>query len=162
MLQVDQYIYNHMASTTLQGKGVVGRDLAFAPPAARARRVRLCLHSRPLCYSLRCHEMSLSPYSTDCLVQTRSKSQQAVNAHADQAQAQSVSRRQAILLSGSLAASTTLSPASAPAAETVRAVGIDSTETIQLGQSGQQAWPIHELKVCYTYGSMRHLCRIED
>ena len=60
-----------------------------------------------------------------------------MSAQADPDKAQSVSRRQAIFLAGSLATASTIPPSPALAAETVKAVGIDSAETVQLGQSGQ-------------------------
>lgn len=55
-----------------------------------------------------------------------------------EARAQALSRRQALLLgAGSLAASTFASPLHATAdAPAVTAVGIKSAETVQLGQSG--------------------------
>ncbi|KAL3146920.1 hypothetical protein ABBQ38_014891 [Trebouxia sp. C0009 RCD-2024] len=58
--------------------------------------------------------------------------------------AQLFSRRQALLLgAGSLAASNTASPSSATAETSeVAAVGIKSTETVQLGQSGLQISPV--------------------
>lgn len=60
-----------------------------------------------------------------------------MSAQADPDKAQSLSRRQAILLAGSLATASTVLPTPALAAETVKAVGIESAETVQLGHSGQ-------------------------
>lgn len=70
-------------------------------------------------------------------LQNCSRQRQAVHAQHESQQSQPFSRRQAILLGSSLATASQLLPTPASAAETMKPVGIESTELVELGHSGK-------------------------